>query len=109
MGVIKFQLALGTDVSKVISVAYTESTQQELVVTAGAPTTTLNFGGVTTVDMLYLETDQTLILNLDASDGTDITIDPSKPFFISGTSITAAYLSNEGETNANVKFKIWGA
>lgn len=107
-GIISYRLELGT-VSDVASASYTESTWQEIVVATATTDAALNFGGVTTADVFYLKSDQAITLNLQADSGTDIPVDANKPVFISGTAITAAYVSNSSGSSANIKFGIWGA
>lgn len=108
-GSIRYQIAIGNNVSDFATVAYTESTFQELVLATGSTDTALSFGGITTADIFYLKSDQALTLNVQANSGTDIPIDANKPFMMAGTAITAAYLSNASGSAANVVFKIWGA
>lgn len=108
-GAIRYSIVIGNMTFDMGTVGYTESTQQEIVIADAASDSSLNFGGITTADLFYLKSDQALTLNLQAAAGTDIPIDANKPFFQSGTAITAAYLSNASGTAANVVFKIWGA
>jgi hypothetical protein len=108
-GVVRYQIMLGNTISEYASVSYTASTFQEIVIDTGTSDVQLDFGGVTTADMVYLESDQALTLNIQSSSGTDIPIDADKPFVLSGTAVTAVYVSNSSGLNANVVFKIWGA
>jgi hypothetical protein len=107
-GAIRYQIILGNSVNETASVSYTDCTMQELVFNTGSADSAMSLGGITTVDLMYLKSDQALTLNINSNGGTDITIDANKPFFMCGTAITAIYLTNASGTNANVILKLWG-
>lgn len=107
-GVVRYQITVG-DNSEFGSVAWTEHTRQEIVVATATTDAALNFGGVTTADVFFLKSDQAITLNLQADSGTDITVDANKPVVLTGTAITAAYVSNASGSSANIVFEIWGA
>ena len=77
--------------------------------TPWASDTTIPLGGITTVDLMYMISDQACTINLNSSSGTDITIDPNKPLVLSGTAVTAIYISQSSGSTANVKYLIAGA
>ena len=108
-GVIKMNLDVGDAVSDTLSVAYAEATIQHIIVANGASDTSVGLGGVTTADVVYLKSDQQLTINFNSSSGTDITIDANRPALLTGTSVTALYVSNASGSNANVDIKFWGA
>jgi hypothetical protein len=107
-GSVRYQIIIGNKISDSGSVSYTETTWQELVVATGSTDTALNFGGITTAELIYLKSNQELTLNINSNSGTNITIKANKPFSMTGTSVTAAYVSNSSGTDANVAFRIWG-
>ena len=111
-GVVRFDLSLWATnvpvISEAASVAYDEALWQEIEVADAASDSQLSFGGVATVDVLYLISDQALTYNINSSSGTDLTLDANKPLFMAGTSVTALYVSNASGSTANVKYGIWG-
>jgi hypothetical protein len=107
-GAVKFQISLGNNISDIASVSYTDYTWQELVVTTATTDQAFNFGGVTTASVLYVKSDQAITLNLNSNTGTDISVLANKPFVLSGTAITAAYVSNASGSSANISFGVWG-
>jgi hypothetical protein len=108
-GAIRYQMIIGNTVNESCSASYTGATLQELVLATGSTDTAVALGGVTTIDILYIKSDQALTLNINADSGTNIAIDANKPFFMAGTALTAIYLSNASGTDANVVVKMWGA
>ncbi len=109
MPVIRYEIVVGSEIHDIGTVAYTESTRQEIAIANAASDTQLAFGGVTTADLLYIKSDQAISINLDSSSGTDITIDANKPVLLTGTAATAAYVSNASGSTANILYYIWGA
>lgn len=111
-GVVRWDLTLAaSDLpvrADIGSVQYDESIHQDIEITTGTTDSQLAFGGVTTVDVLYLISDQAITLNLEATTGTDIPVDANKPIFLSGSSITAAYVSNSSGSTANIHYDAWG-
>jgi hypothetical protein len=105
-GVVGYELKIGEETDRG-SAAYTDCTMQEITVANGATNMQLDFGGVTTADVVYLESDQAISIYL-ASSGTEIPVRANKPFFQSGTAVTAIYVTNQSGSAAKVKWQIWG-
>lgn len=91
-------------IAKYGSITYTESFYQEVEEATGTTDTALAVGGVGTATALYFESDQALTLNLNSNTGTDISVLANKPVTLTGTSITALYISNASGSTANVKY-----
>jgi hypothetical protein len=100
-GVVGYELKIGEETDRG-SAAYTDCTMQEITVANGATNIQLDFGGVTTADVVYLESDQAISIYL-ASSGTEIPVRANKPFFQSGTAVTAIYVTNQSGSAAKVK------
>lgn len=108
MPAVPYSISIGDDVYSG-SISYTERTRQEIAIATGAADTSVNFGGVTTGDVILIHTDQTIIIKFQSSGGTSITIDPNKPVVFTGTAMTAIYVSNSSGSTANIIFDIYGA
>ena len=111
-GVATYALTLsGTDISTESrrgSVSYDESLVQNYEIATGVTDEAISIGGVATIDVLFLESDQAITLNINSSTGTDITVDANKPLLITGTSITALYVSNSSGSTANIRYVLLG-
>lgn len=94
-------------VDRIDSVSEDESTYQELEVSDGASDSSVNFGGVTTGDVLYIESDYAISYRL-ASSGTSIGVDAGGRHLLQGTSFTSLLLSNSSGSTATVKILIAG-
>ena len=108
-GALRYQIILGNTVTDIGSVSYSETDFQHYILATGTTDTQLSFGGVTTADVFYMKSDQAITLNINAAAGTDITIDANKPLVLTGTAITAAYVSNSSGSSANIIWGIWRA
>ena len=108
-GSIRYHLVVGDKIADIGSVSYTEYTLQEIVIATASTDTAINFGGVTTADVVYIKSDQTITINIDSNTGTDITLDANKPLLLTGTAITALYVSNASGSSANITIALWGA
>lgn len=94
---------LPTAVADAVSMAYTEAVILWPWQLATASTdTAMSMGSVTTIDVLYLKSDQAITVNFDLNTGTDITVDANKPLLLTGTAITAVYISNASGSTANI-------
>lgn len=90
-----------------LSAAYPESTYLELEVVTGTVDGAVSFGGVTTADMVYVESDQNISFKL--SGGSDsIAVDANKFSLLYGTSATSLTISNSSGSTANVIFFVAG-
>ena len=107
-GVVNYNLTVG-DHSYTGSVAYTEHVLQHYTVADAAPESAISFGGLTTADVVLIYSDQTINININLAIGTDITVDAKKPFLMTGTAVTALYITNTSGTDANVTVDMWGA
>lgn len=107
-GTVRYQITVGAE-SYSGAVSYTAKTHEEIVIADEAADTALDLGGITTVDVLVLYSDQALTVNFDADDGTDITLDAGKPLVLAGTAVTAIYVSNDSGSDANLTYTLYGA
>ena len=108
-GSIRYTIILGNEPPEVGCVAFTESTSLDFILATGSADTAISLGELTTVDMLFIKSDQAISLNFQADTGTDIPIDANKPVLLTGTAITAVYGTNASGTNAKISLKLWGA
>lgn len=92
-----------------IGISYDELISQDPIeITTGTTDSQLTFGGVGTVDVFALISDQPITVNLEADTGTDITVDANKPLLIIGGNITAAYVSNSSGSTASIRYWAFG-
>ena len=91
-----------------ITISFDESLYQRIEIATAITDSQLAFGGITTVDALVLKSSQAITLNINSDSGTDITIDADKPIILTGTSITALYVSNSSGATAVIEYWIWG-
>jgi hypothetical protein len=68
---------------------------------------TINLTGIAAVDIFYIESDQAVTIKINGSSDS-ITIDANAPYLTMGTNITAATISNESGSTADVKIFIAG-
>ena len=90
------------------SVSYSEKSDQEIMIASATTDFSMPFGGVTTADVLILESDQALTINFNSSSGTDVSVKANRPIVHMGGAITAVYVTYATGTTANVKFQIYG-
>jgi len=106
-GTVRMKVVVG-DRSWEGSVSYSESLKADIAIANAASDTSLAFGGVTTADVVFLISDQSITINLNSNSGTDITIDASKPFVIFGGAVTAIYVSNASGSTAHIEYELDG-
>jgi len=90
-----------------LTVAADEWGWDEFEVANGASDASILPGNITTVDVLYIESDQTVTYELNGAD-TRITLDPQKAHILFGTAVTAITISNGSGATANMKLGWWG-
>ena len=108
MAAVTYSIAVG-DESWSGSVSYTERTRQEIAIATASTDTAVNFGGVTTADVVVIYSDQAITVNYQLNTGTDITIDANRPHVLMGTAMTALFVSNASGSTANIVIDLYGA
>ena len=94
--------------SKTHSISEAEGVWHELQLATGSTDSSVNFGGVTTGDIVLLSSDQTISWRCNVVD-TAITLDANRVHLLVGTAVTAILLSNSSGSTANVKVLVAGA
>jgi len=94
--------------SKTHSISEAEGVWHELQLATASVDSAVNFGGVTTGDIVLLSSDQTISWRCAATD-TAIALDANRVHLLVGTNLTAILLSNASGSTANVKVLVAGA
>lgn len=103
--VIAYDLILGkTHYSGEVS--YTESTEIVTTVTTGTSNQSITIADY--ANLILISSSQAITVKLNSSSGTAIPLDASSPLFLSGTNITALYISNASGSSATVTIKVYG-
>ncbi len=105
----ELQLRLGQLLlaDKLIKISEDEAVYHQIEVADGVADFSVDFGGVGTSDVVYVESDQNISFRLVAA-GTSIAVDANGFALIWGTAPTAILLSNASGATANVKVLIAG-
>jgi len=90
-----------------ISVAADEWGWDEFEVANGVTDSDIFPQNITTIDVLYIESDQAVTWEHNSADQR-ITLDADKFALLFGTSITALTISNSSGSTANIKLGWWG-
>ena len=106
MSIVKYELKIDEE-SKIGSTAYTDSTFQKITVNNGSTNIQLDFGGVSTADSFYIESDQDISVYFESA-GTEIPVKANRPLVLSGTALSEIYITNQSGENAQISWKIWG-
>lgn len=97
----------GAIYSKSHTVSEDEGTYQELILASGSVDSAVSFGGVTTGDILFLTSDQSISWRQSLTD-TAIALDANRVHVLCGTDVTAVYLTNLSGSDANVRIMVAG-
>lgn len=94
--------------SSIISASFSKKITQRTTVADGVTDTALVLGDVSTVNALYLESDQALSIRFNSAAGTQWTVTANCPLILTGIgSVTAIYISNASGSTANLKYRAW--
>jgi len=105
----ELQLRLGQLLlaDKLIKISEDEAVYHQIEISSGTSDFAVDFGGVGTADVVYVESDIDISFRLVGS-GTSIAVDANGFALIWGTAPTAVLLSNASGSTANVKVLIAG-
>lgn len=90
------------------SAAYTEATVQRIAVATGTSNQSIDFGGVTTADIVYIKSDQGITYKVNGGSDSN-TLDAGKPVIYAGTAVTGLTVSNSSGATANILIILIGA
>ena len=110
--IIKLTLSLevpghGAIYSKYHTLDEDEGTYQELILATGSVDSVVAFGGVTTADVVFIESDRQIFWRQAVTDNL-ITVDADRVHILVGTAITDLLLTNTSGTDANVRLLVAG-
>ncbi len=91
------------------SVTYTESVIHEYTLATASTDSSISFGMITTAALFYFKSDAVVTLELQSASGTALVLVASKPVFLAGCALTAAYVTNASGATANIVCVIAGA
>lgn len=94
--------------SKTHSISEAEGVWHELQLADATTDSSVNFGGVTTSDIILISSDQAISWRAAATD-TAIGLDANRVHVLVGTNLTAVLLTNASGSTANVKVLVAGA
>jgi len=98
-----------TPVSRTGGVSSAEKCDFDYALATASTNTAITLGSITTATWLYVYSDQAISVNINSNTETAKSVLANKPLFISGTSITALYVTNASGSTANMKIKAGGA
>jgi hypothetical protein len=111
MPVAKFKFTIGEGAREMrslnLEVAADEWSWDEFEVATGVSDSSILPSNITTIDVLYIESDQAVSYEHNGAD-TTITLDADKAHCLFGTSVTALTITNASGSTANIKLGVFG-
>ena len=93
--------------SKLLNVAADEWGWDEFEVANGASDASILPGNITTIDVLYIESDQVITYEMNGADTTS-TLDAQMAHLLFGCNVPALTITNGSGATANIKLGWWG-